>query len=380
MTNSSGSSSYIINLLKYPMHVESFLVILLFWFLIAIYALGYSVLAFIPIGFSIGFLELVASSSVLCLFFEYGLEIIQASQTSAHAPPPLSYQTVRGKRFAQQVLFLTTLQAVAQYLTDQQLGNLALILVLFYIVFLPAMQVVIATSHSFAEMINPVALLGASWIMGWRYIAVSLYAAVIAAFVYTVYVSSLYNFLLTAPITFYALIVLFRLLGLCYRDSQPVEVVVSEADGNNDEGQQARQALTAQLGKLYEEKRSASRKQVYRRLLTIARFNDWSRFDLVFDIVSAWDDKKPALWLVREYLPQLMEEDNPVKAFKLCQWAQMWAHDFHPADAATSQWLQQYAATDEQRRSLELMQEAYLAKAHPQDEKAEQDGQALPGH
>ena len=362
MTNSRGSSSYILNLLKYPLHLESSLAILLFWFLMACYALGYSAIAYIPIGFSVGFLELVASSSLLCLFFEYGLEIIQASQTSAHAPPPLSYQTVRGKRFTQQVLFLTTLQAVAQYLTDQQLGSLAFILVLFYIVFLPAMQVVIATSHSFAEMINPVALLGAAWIMGWRYLAVLSYAALVAGFVYVVYASSLYDFLITAPITLYGLILLFRLLGLCYRDSQPVQIDADEVSGTAEEEQQAQRALTIQLGKLYEEKRSASRKQVYERLLTLARFNDWSRIDQIFDIVSAWDDKKPALWLVREYLSQLMNEENPMKAFRLCQWAQMWAHDFHPATADVLRWLQQHMVSDEQKRSFNLMQENYLAK------------------
>ena len=79
----------------------------------------------------------------------YKLEVLKISQTDHPSPPVFSYETIKGNRFGKQVLFLAVVVAVAQYLNQQQLENLAFILVFAYIVLLPAMQITIATSDSF---------------------------------------------------------------------------------------------------------------------------------------------------------------------------------------------------------------------------------------
>jgi hypothetical protein len=220
-------------------------------------------------------------------------------------------------------------------------------------------------------MINPITLLGVSWVMGWQYLGISFLAILIAGAAYFVYSISLNLFLLSTPILLYSLIIHFRLLGLSYKHCLPDTTPSAEQSSHLEVDKQSRLALINQLGKLYEEKKSASLKNVNDRLLTIAQFDNWSRFDPIYEVLSSWDDKRPALKLVKEYLPQLLKHKNPVKAFNLCHWALLWESEFSVDDPDVMKWLVQNAATNKDKYSLVAMIDAYLSLPHSEEEMAQ---------
>lgn len=352
MTGPEKSRQTLSATLIYPLQTECLLVILLFWVLICFFGLAFVAASLVPYIAPEDFMNLVVTSSLLCLFFEYGIDIIQTSQNGGVTPPALSYQTIKGQRFAVQVLFLTVIVAFAQYLHQQSFELAAFLLVFTYAVMWPAMMLSIASFDSLFEMINPVTLCGIAWESGWRYPLLTLFAAMIALATVAAYSVSLNTLLLATPFILYSLVLLFRWFGLSYK---PAIVTTSQSSGATVDTalqSEARQALVSQLAHLYELKRSVGAKKVNKRILTMARFDNWSRFDPIFETISTWDDKRPALALVKEYLPQLMAANQPIKAFQLCIWSQLWDDAFCVDEIAIEQWLAEHAVTDEHKRSL----------------------------
>lgn len=341
--------------LAYPLHLESLSVIVLFSICVAIYGLAYVSATLIPLPPYGSFLSLIASSSLLGLFFEYGLTILEHSALKKEVPPAFSYQLIQRNRFGRQIVFTAILVAIVQNLYFRDVQFFATFLACSFIAFFPAMLVSNALYKGIEHMINPIVLSGIAWHLGWKYIGATLLSLVIALATIALFDLGLYFFLMATPVLLYCILLVFRWLGLSCADVPEFVVTKSnqpDSAHKTNTMHASRDALNNQLRQIRDLRKTRGRKAALKRLHAVASYNNWLRFELVFDTVSSWEDKKLATEIVRGYLSQLQELNNPMRAFELIKWCQLWDEKFHFHEIDLLVWLDSHACTPQHHLSL----------------------------
>ena len=325
-----------------------------------------SIAAYITIGASVFAYEVTRGSPfyliaiyplgvLINIFFEYGLEIIESSSLEKVHAPIFSANIVgiasgKGRFFRQMVMLLAFLGLVYQFYVSD-LTYFAAIVLCFLALALPSSFALNALYENLFEILNPISLIGFALLAGWDYLLAVIILALSALVFYGAYQIGPWIFLLYLPFGLYCLLLYFRFLGLIalkqmpklfpVRDYQQEENVIDQQFENNTN-------LHEFIKKVYWQMKENQIAEVIEKIDPVIKLSDWARFDFLFDSISEWPNKTPALHFTREYIPHLLEKKNGMKALSLCQWALKQDPGFDIGNEETLDTLQLEAASNEQ--------------------------------
>lgn len=338
-------------LFRYPLCLES-LSVLLFVSLFAYALIIASLISYvISQGAPLYLIGIVALLGLINIFFEYGHETIEFSSRGYARPPALAADTLNRGRFGRQLLMTGFFTGVITGLFVYQLDYAALFMLTFVIVVFPASLTLNTLYEDFAEVINPVSLIGFISIVGRSYVAAVMALAMLLVLFYASWTIHIIAFLLWLPFGLYGALVLFRYLGLLAHEHMDQLVQEPNYEERNQQIEQYyddNANLHQQLENAYWELKNKRVDAAIKLVAPLIQLGDWARFDAVFEIVSQWPNSKPAIHFIRLYLPVSLQQGNEMKALKLCQWCLQQDSAFALEDGELMQRLVSASASVEQ--------------------------------
>lgn len=346
-------------LFRYPLRLECLSLIgllsVLFYILLGVGLFSYV----ISFGAPLYPIALYAVLILINILFEYGLDIIEDSAKGKSDPPQFSNDIInivtgRG-RFLRQSLMILLFGGLVLQLFSAGFDYLALVVICFVLLIFPASLVVNSLYENLLAIINPVSLIGFAVIAGRDYlIMVAALAATLTLFYVALLVSPV-TLLLYLPLGLYSLLVYFRYLGLVAfrcRDMLSPQQDYQADDRAIDQHFADNAKLHELLNKAYWQMKENRVDEVISLLDPAIKLGAWARFDFIFSAMSDWPNKKPALHFIKLYIPHLLEKQNAMRTFGLCQWAMDQDSKFTINSGAVLERLHAASASEEQFRVL----------------------------
>lgn len=311
------------SLLRYPARMQS-LVLIGFVCLSCYLLLFVSLFSYVlSEGAPFYWFGIFALYALVNIMFEFGQEIISSSFENRHEVPVISLQTINRGRFTRQLVMTALVGSIIFGLHQNQLNDIALGVLVFTLLLLPASLTINAIFEDFLEIINPRTLLGLIAVIKFNYLLSLVWLAVLAyIFTFTLQMS-FGAFAIVLPFWLYLCLMFFRHLGLVALHHRAI--LLPERDFDVDQKKIAQHysdsaSLHAALEKAYWGLKENQIEEAIDIVGPIIRSNDWERFDTVFEFISAWPNKVPAIHFVKEYLPPLQARSASFKALDLCHW------------------------------------------------------------
>lgn len=371
--NADGAS-----LFRYCLRAECLGILALLSILLYVLA-GITILSYIVSqGAPLYLLPLYAVVMLINSFFEYGLEIIEESAKGNSKPPQFSndfFDMVLGRgRFIRQMLMILLFGGLVSELYSAGFDYPAFFIFCFAVLVFPASMIINSLYESLIDIINPVKLIGFIVIAGKDYlIMVAALAATLTLF-FGAFLVSPATLLLYLPVGLYSLLVYFRYLGLVafrYREALFPQQDYQEQDRAIDQHFEGNAKLHELLTQAYWQMKENRVDEVIKLLDPAIKLRDWARFDFIFAAISDWPNKKPALHFIKLYVPHLLEKQNAMGAFGLCQWAMDQEPKFTMDSGAMLEKLHVTSASEEQFRVLVKLLDNFVDSnpAHESSEK-----------
>jgi hypothetical protein len=299
--------------------------------------------------------------------FEHGLNIIEASAHGKKEPPVLGYRAIKGSRFFKQVLAMTLLLGFAQYvlITGHPYGAGV---ILFLVVFmLPASMVSYSVYGNTLSMINPFAILPLAIKLGLPYLLSMVPLVLIAGLVEQMVSTGLLGTIVLMLAALYILMAFYRFLGLCFYQRHATlikDIGFAEEKNQAVEVDRHSRHFNEVLFRAHELIRAGEVEQAEKLILPVVEVKSWGRFEKVFSITSEWKDKRPALSLIKKYIPVLIERQQFVRALELCHWAVSMSPDFVLDQSETVVTLAREASVKEEyRTAIQLIENVVEANS-----------------
>lgn len=309
---------------KYPLCWQS-LVLIGFVCLVAYILIFASVLSFVfSEGVPFYFLGIITVYLLINLVFEYGQEIIMESFYGRHEAPVLSMQSIERGRFFRQLVMTALFGSIIFGLIQYQLSNVAILLSTFIVLVFPASITVNAIFEDLNEVINPRTLIAYVAVTKTSYISSLLGLGFLILLLYSSLAIGLGAISAILPFWLYLSLVFFRHLGLVALTHRDTLLPEKDFDAENKEIEKHfsdNAAIHTALEKAYWRIKENQIQEAIDIVGPIIRTNNWARFDFIFNFISAWPGKKPAIHFVKEYLPVLRAVDKSIRALELCAWS-----------------------------------------------------------
>jgi hypothetical protein len=262
--------------------------------------------------------------------FEYGLNIIEASlrDNDSLLESPIEYNIAAvlfgEHRITKQILVILIFFTCFQFLFSSGFQFSAYFGLFLLALILPATLVINALSGDFIEIFNPVKLIKISLLIGKPYFLTVLLSSLIFISAVNLPLMGFSGFFALLLFILYMSLILFRFLGLSLIAEK--DTFLNNVDFNEEKRERREQAIALEpldkvLRKTYELVTAGKYEEAKATISPVVSYDNWRRFDQVFSYTSEWPKTKLSLELIKLYLPQLMHENNSLKAFKLCTWA-----------------------------------------------------------
>lgn len=302
------------------------------------------------------------------MYFEYGLDIIEATAHGRPQPPPLAANAVdmwnpaRGRMWKHSV-FVGFLAGTASHLLAAGYSGLAAMLSAALLLFLPASLMMSALHWRFAALLDIRNLWQTMRSTGWYYPLAMLSLLPVLWLAAQGPASSTPGFLLGTPVFLYCSFVCFHVLGLALYRKRTVFMPMADFSAErraNAAVSDSLQQLDAVLRSAYEDLRAGRAQPALAAIERLLVDSGWQQFEQVFSYVVHWPFAGVGVHIAAGYLPHATQQQRYMRALELLQWCLAQQADFAAVDMTTLQSLASQAATPAQWRAIVSVTESML--------------------
>lgn len=294
------------------------------------------------------------------MYFEYGLDIIEATAHGRPQPPALAANAVdlwnpaRGRLWKHSV-FVGFFAGTASQLQAAGHTALAAMLSAALLLFLPASLMMGALHWRLGALLNVRDLWQTVGSAGWYY-PLAMLALLPALWLLAQGPdSNLSGFLLGTPVFLYCSFVCFHVLGLALHSNHAVFMPMADFTAERrttDAVSDSLQQLDAVLRTAYENLRAGRTQPALDAIDLLLVAGGWQQFEQVFGYVAAWPFPAVGVHIAAGYLPHVTQRQRYMRALELLQWCVAQQADFAGVDLTTLDALAAQAATPAHYRAV----------------------------
>jgi len=296
-------------------------------------------------------LGIFVAYALINIVFEYGQEIISETFSGLDEVPVFSIHSIHHGRFFRQLLMTAFFGSSIFGLYQYNYNSAALALTAFLVLILPASVSVNALFEEFKDVIDPRTLIAYIAVTKTSYIS-SLLGIIFLIGVFLLGLElGFLAFSILLPFWLYFCLVFFRHLGLVAHVHRHELLPEKDFDADKKEIEQHfsdNAAIHGALEKAYWGLKEGRIDEAIDIVGPIIRIHDWARFEFVFEFISNWPTKVPAIQFTKEYLASLHAKRNSIRALELCGWCLKQDSDFCIEDCRIVDYLLAESVSKEQ--------------------------------